>query len=96
MRSANSQAPGPFNFSKNEYLIRVFRLKRRLVVYSENAYQRAGKTLAKAQARECEKVNKQLFHLQARRFTVGRFRLSILEAIVFLPGGISLALHRLL
>lgn len=42
--------------------------QRWLVVYSESAYQRAGKTLAKAQAREWEKVSKQLFHLQARRF----------------------------
>jgi len=42
--------------------------QRWLVVYSDSAYQRAGKTLARAQAREWEKVNKQLFHLQAQRF----------------------------
>jgi len=42
--------------------------QRWLVVYSESAYQRAGKTLARAQGREWEKVNKQLFHLQAQRF----------------------------
>lgn len=42
--------------------------QRWLVVYSESAYQRAGKTLSKAQAREEEKVGKQLFHLQAQRF----------------------------
>jgi transposase len=41
--------------------------QRWLVVYSESAYQRAGKTLSKSQAREQEKVNKQLFHLQAQR-----------------------------
>jgi len=46
-----------------------YRIEQRwLVVYSESAYQRAGKTLSKAQAREQEKVNKQLFHLQAQRF----------------------------
>ena len=42
--------------------------QRWIVVYSESAYQRAGKTLTKAQAREQEKVSKQLFHLQAQRF----------------------------
>jgi transposase len=42
--------------------------QRWLVMYSDSAYQRAGKTLAKAQAREWEKVNKKLFHLQAKRF----------------------------
>jgi len=46
-----------------------YRIEQRwLVVYSESAYQRAGKTIAKAQAREQKKVNKQLFHLQAQRF----------------------------
>ena len=42
--------------------------QRWLVVYSQSAYRRAGKTLAKAQAKAWEKVNKQLFHLQAQRF----------------------------
>jgi len=42
--------------------------QRWLVVYSESAYQRAARTLSKAQAREEEKISKQLFHLQAGRF----------------------------
>jgi len=42
--------------------------QRWLVVYSESAYERACKTLTKAQSREQERVNKQLFHLQAQRF----------------------------
>jgi transposase len=56
--------------------------QRWLVVYSEKAYQRAGKTLAKAQARESEKVSKQLFHLQARRFDTGESAQEALDEIV--------------
>jgi len=42
--------------------------QRWLVVYSKDAWQRAEKTLKKAQAKELKKVQKQLFHLQAQRF----------------------------
>jgi len=56
--------------------------QRWLVVYSERAYQRAGKTLAKAQARESEKVSKQLFHLQARRFDSAESAQDALSRIV--------------
>jgi transposase len=56
--------------------------QRWLVVYSENAYQRAGKTLAKAQAREWEKVSKQLFHLQAKRFDSAESARDALDRIV--------------
>lgn len=56
--------------------------QRWLVVYSEKAYKRAGKTLAKAQARESEKVSKQLFHLQARRFDTAESAQEALDKIV--------------
>jgi transposase len=42
--------------------------QRWLVVSSQDAWQRAAQTLAKAQAKEAEQVQKQLFHLQAQRF----------------------------
>ena len=42
--------------------------QRWLVVSSQDAWQRAAHTLAKAQAKESEQVQKQLFHLQAQRF----------------------------
>ena len=42
--------------------------QRWLVVYSKQAEQRAEKTLAKAQKREYDTVQKALFHLQAQRF----------------------------
>jgi len=42
--------------------------QRGLVVSSQDAWQRAGHTLAKAQAHELEQAQKQLFHLQAQRF----------------------------
>jgi transposase len=42
--------------------------QRWLVVYSKAAWQRAEHTLARAQATEHQKVQKQLFHLQAQRF----------------------------
>jgi len=42
--------------------------QRWIVAYSESAYQRAGKTLSKAQSKEQEKINKAFFHLQAQRF----------------------------
>lgn len=56
--------------------------QRWLIVYSESAYQRAGKTLAKAQAREYEKVSKRLFHLQARRFDTAESAQEALGKIV--------------
>jgi transposase len=60
-----------------------YRMEQRwLVLYSEKAYQRAGKTLAKAQARESEKVSKQLFHLQARRFDTAESARDALDRIV--------------
>lgn len=42
--------------------------QRWLVVYSRAAQQRAETHLSKAQAKEVEKIQKQLFHLQAQRF----------------------------
>jgi transposase len=42
--------------------------QRWLVVASQDAWQRAEHTLTKAQAKESEQVQKQLFHLQAQRF----------------------------
>ena len=39
-----------------------------LVVSSQDAWQRAAPTLAKAQAKEAAQIQKQLFHLQAQRF----------------------------
>src|SRR2546422_5878590 len=42
--------------------------QRWLVVSSQDAWQRAAPTLAKAQAKEAEQVQKQLCHLQAQRF----------------------------
>ena len=56
--------------------------QRWLVVYSDSAYQRAGKTLTRAQAREWEKVNKQLFHLQAKRFDSAKSAQDALDKIV--------------
>jgi hypothetical protein len=43
--------------------------QRWLVVASQDAWQRAAHTLANAQAKEAEQVQKQLFHLQAQRFS---------------------------
>jgi DNA-binding transcriptional regulator/RsmH inhibitor MraZ len=43
--------------------------QRWLTVYSKAAWELAEKTLAKAQAKELNKVTKQLFHLQAQRFS---------------------------
>src|SRR5712691_11732461 len=42
--------------------------QRWLVVSSQDAWQRAAHTLAKAQAKESEQGQTQLFHLQAHRF----------------------------
>jgi transposase len=42
--------------------------QRWLVVSSQDAWQRAAQTLAKARAKESAQVHKQLFHLQAQRF----------------------------
>ena len=42
--------------------------QRWLVIYSQAAWQRGEKTVAKAVAKEHERVDKQLFHLQAQRF----------------------------
>ncbi len=56
--------------------------QRWLVVYSDSAYQRAVKTLSKAQAREQEKINKQLFHLQAQRFDTETSARQALDKIV--------------
>jgi transposase len=56
--------------------------QRWLVVYSDNAYHRAVKTLSKAQSREQEKVSKQLFHLQAQRFESEESARKALDKIV--------------
>jgi len=42
--------------------------QRWLVVWSENAFERAGKTLTRQSEKEHERIKKQLFHLQAQRF----------------------------
>src|SRR3954453_2456117 len=43
-------------------------VQRWLVVYSQAAFERAEATLKKATQREAEAIQKQLFHLQAKRF----------------------------
>jgi transposase len=53
-----------------------------LVVCSEAGIHRASKTIAKAQSKEYEKVNKQLFHLQAQRFDSRKAANKALDAIV--------------
>ena len=42
--------------------------QRWLVIYSDGAYQRASETLANAEQRERQRLDKGLFHLQAQRF----------------------------
>lgn len=56
--------------------------QRWLVVYSDNAYHRAVKTLSKAQTRERENISKQLFHLQAQRFETETSARQALDKIV--------------
>ena len=56
--------------------------QRWLVVCSQAGIHRASKTLAKAQSKEYEKVNKQLFHLQAQRFDSTEAAHKALDAIV--------------
>jgi transposase len=56
--------------------------QRWLVVCSQAGIHRASKTLAKAQSKEYEKVNKQLFHLQAQRFDSTEASHKALDAIV--------------
>ncbi len=56
--------------------------QRWLVVCSEAGIHRASKTIAKAQSKEYEKVNKQLFHLQAQRFDSRKAAYKALDAIV--------------
>ncbi|MHA2313618.1 MAG: IS1634 family transposase [Candidatus Thorarchaeota archaeon] len=56
--------------------------QRWLVVFSEAAFHRASKTVAKAQSKEYEKVNKQLFHLQAQRFDSQEAAQAALDKIV--------------
>jgi transposase len=56
--------------------------QRWLVVCSQAGILRASKTLAKAQSKEYEKVNKQLFHLQAQRFDSTEAAHKALDAIV--------------
>lgn len=56
--------------------------QRWLVVCSESGIHRAAKTIAKAQSKEYEKVNKQLFHLQAQRFDSRKAANKALDAIV--------------
>jgi transposase len=55
--------------------------QRWLVVCSEAGIHRAAKTMAKAQRKEYEKVNKQLFHLQAQRFDSTEAAHKALDAI---------------
>jgi transposase len=55
--------------------------QRWLVVSSQDAWQRAAQTLAKAQAKEAEQVQKQLFHLQAQRFPSETTARAALETI---------------
>jgi len=56
--------------------------QRWLVVCSEAGIHQASKTIAKAQSKEYEKVNKQLFHLQAQRFDSTEAAHKALDAIV--------------
>ena len=56
--------------------------QRWLVVCSQAGIHRASKTIAKAQSKEYEKVNKQLFHLQAQRFDSRKAAHKALDAIV--------------
>jgi len=56
--------------------------QRWLVVCSTASIHRASKTIAKAQSKEYEKVNKQLFHLQAQRFDSTKAAHKALDAIV--------------
>jgi transposase len=56
--------------------------QRWLVVCSEAGIHRASKTIAKAQIKEYEKVNKQLFHLQAQRFDSTEAAHKALDTIV--------------
>jgi len=55
--------------------------QRWLVVSSQDAWQRAAHTLAKAQAKEAEQVQTQLFHLQAQRFPSETAARAALETI---------------
>lgn len=56
--------------------------QRWLVVCSQAGIHGASKTIAKAQSKEYEKVNKQLFHLQAQRFHSTEAAHKALDAIV--------------
>jgi transposase len=56
--------------------------QRWLVVFSESASHRASKTVAKTQSKEYEKINKQLFHLQAQRFNSTEAAHEALDKIV--------------
>lgn len=55
--------------------------QRWLVVYSQAAWERGEKTVAKAQAKEHERVDKQLFHLQAQRFASQEVAYAALDQI---------------
>jgi transposase len=55
--------------------------QRWLVVYSQAAFERADATVSKAQQREYEATEKQLFHLQARRFETSEAAKAALAAV---------------
>jgi hypothetical protein len=55
--------------------------QRWLVVHSEAALERAEATINKARQRETEAVEKQLFHLQATRFTAPKGAQEALAAL---------------
>jgi transposase len=55
--------------------------QRWLVIHSESALKRAKQTLAKAEKRESQKAEKQLFHLQAQRFSSEKEARQALEKI---------------
>lgn len=55
--------------------------QRWLIVASQDAWQRAAHTLANAQAKEAEQVQKQCFHLQAQRFASETEAQTALETI---------------
>ncbi len=55
--------------------------QRWLIVASQDAWQRAAHTLANAQAKEAEQVQKQLFQLQAQRFSLETEAQAALETI---------------
>ena len=64
--------------------------QRWLVIYSDGAYDRATETVAKAQKKEYQRLDKALYHLQARRFLSAEQAISALNELT-----IKLKYHRI-